>query len=255
MDKDKTDTGIAYRYVPGEGTPLVFIHGWLGSTESWSQVDDALDVQNPKLFYDQRCHGDSECTRFESFQELAADLERLIEELELDEPILIGHSMGGMAALTYATRTDNYTGMALFGSCASTPEPRIASPQFFLDKLAEMDRETWADMIAENYVPGDDHTELRKQAKQELLNADDDVLRHALAAMVIYDVSDQISAVTKPSLVIGGSNDAAITPRKSRELAELLGCELRMLDTTHLMLQEAPEQVVQELSRFLRNAF
>lgn len=242
---------INYRVVDGEGTPIVFIHGWLGDNESWNRVDTFLNAANQKLFYDQRCHGESFCEAFSTFEELAEDLDRLIRDWGLDDPVIVGHSMGGMVALTYATHYDTLAGLVLIGTCASTPEPRVKSPQFFLEQLDTMDREEWADMIVQNYMPdGDDHL-LRFNIQDEMLEADEPVLRHSLIAMTRYDVRDDLDDVTVPSLVIGAEQDDAITPEKSRELANLLDCQITWLDASHLLLYEEPRAVARLIEDFL----
>ncbi|MFB6217186.1 MAG: alpha/beta fold hydrolase, partial [Candidatus Aenigmatarchaeota archaeon] len=65
----------------GEGTPIIFIHGWLGSRKFWQLITPYLEIENPLIFYDQRCHGDSPCSKFK-VETLAEDLENLIKELE-----------------------------------------------------------------------------------------------------------------------------------------------------------------------------
>lgn len=244
----KSVNGLHYRFVDGEGVPLVFVHGWLGNTESWARVNNFLDVPNPKLFYDQRCHGDSTCTRFATFDDLADDLEQLIDEMGLEQPVVIGHSMGGMVALTYATQND-CSGLVLLATCASTPEPVVESPRFFLNMLDEMDRGEWADMIVDNYVPEAEDVLLRRILVEELVEEDEDVLRWSLEAMVNFDVRDQITPV--PAVVIGGKHDHAITPEKVTETAELLDTDVTLLDASHLVLHETPKAVARYITAFL----
>ncbi|MFB6147508.1 MAG: alpha/beta fold hydrolase, partial [Candidatus Nanohaloarchaea archaeon] len=155
---------ISYRTVEGDGTPLVFIHGWLGSKESWRQVEKELDLENPMVFYDQRCHGNSSCSKFD-FDDLAEDLEQLLEMLGVEEPVLVGHSMGGMVALKYAAEKE-VSGLCLLGTSAETPEPDNHSPRFFLEKFGSMDRRAWAMEIVKNYAPDIDDPEIKDAARR-----------------------------------------------------------------------------------------
>lgn len=246
---------LATTYIDGEGTPLVFIHGWMGSQDSWDRVDTFLNVPNPRLFYDQRCHGNSPCLRFDTFDALAHDLHHLLQEEGIDDPVLVGHSMGGMTALTYATLYDNLAGLILIGTCASTPEPEINSPDYFLDRLDEMDRETWAEQIVKNYMPGDGNRFLRYEVKDELLEGNEAPLRYGLEAMVSYDVRDDLAALAVPAQVIGGEQDAAITPEKTRELADLLDCPVDWIDASHLLLHEEPRAIARSIEQFLADRF
>ncbi|MDY6771402.1 MAG: alpha/beta hydrolase [Candidatus Nanohaloarchaea archaeon] len=239
---------LASRTVAGSGTPIVYIHGWIGSRKSWEQVDQAADLDNPRLFYDQRCHGDSPCQPFD-FQDLADDLDQLLDEKGIDRPVLAGHSMGGMVALLYALENP-VSGLFLAGTAASTPEPRHRSPQYFLDRLGDMDRDEWADAIVDNYAPGD--SDYGRMARNELAQAGETVLRSGLEGMIAYDVRERLGELSCHALVVGGRDDGAITPGKTEELAALLDCRREMLNCSHLMLQERPGELAGLLASFVQ---
>ena len=230
--------------VEGTGTPVVFIHGWMGSKESWKQVRENLELDNPMIFYSQRCHGRSECSGF-SIEDLAHDLEQITEEL--DDPILVGHSMGGMTALTYSTVSENFSGMLLLATCASTPEPKYRSPSFFLEKLGDMARQKWAEMITDNYAENAD-PEIREFSISELIQADRKPLVKGLKAMIDYDVRERLQ--DENALVVAGRNDNTIPKKQAEEVAELLNCEYREIDATHLMLQETPGKIAEITEEF-----
>ncbi|MDY6766485.1 MAG: alpha/beta hydrolase [Candidatus Nanohaloarchaea archaeon] len=246
MDPDDLTT----QSVAGDGTPLVFLHGWLGSTASWQQVREHLNVDNPLLFYDQRCHGDSPCEAFD-FDDLADDLHSLIEQHGFEDPILAGHSMGGMVALTYAVNHDNLGGLFLLGTCASTPEPETGSPSYFLERFGEMDREEWARTMVDNYTHETTAEAFREETVRQVVDAGATPIESGLRAMIDYDVRPALDGLTVPASVIGGRHDKAITPEKVEELARLCGCEAEFLDAAHLLLQEAAEAVAGLLEQFV----
>lgn len=238
-------SGKTYSYTEGEGTPIVFLHGWLGSKKSWNRVIEELDTTRPVLAVDQRCHGDAECTAF-SFEDLADDLQALIQELGLEKPVLAGHSMGGMTALAYSARYP-VESMFLVSTSASKPEPENESVEYFLENLDSMPRAEWAEKIVENYTSPD--TKYGKMAHSELVNASKEQLEHPLRAMVEYDVRGQLEPVS--SIVIAAERDGAITREKSEELAELLDAELETIDSSHLVLFEKPVEIAAMLEDFL----
>ncbi|MFB6190283.1 MAG: alpha/beta fold hydrolase [Candidatus Nanohaloarchaea archaeon] len=240
---------ITYRTEEGNGTPVVFIHGWLGSKKSWLPVEENLGIENPKVFYDQRCHGDSSCSKFD-FDDLAGDLENLLERLDIDEPILVGHSMGGMVALTYAIEND-VSGLFLIGTSADTPEPENYSPRFFLEKFGSMDRRAWALEIVDNYAGDSEHPDVKDAARRELIEAGDTEIIYALGSMLSYDLKDELEKIEVPAAVVAGEKDGAITSDKSRELKELLDCKLHEIDATHLMLQEKPGEIAELVEDFV----
>ncbi|GEM_PF-7041348 len=242
--------GIAYREIEGTGTPLVFIHGWLGSNKSWKLVEQNLGIENPLIFLDQRCHGESDCSKF-SIKKLAIDLEKIVKEICEKPPIIIGHSMGGMTALKYASLCPNYKALCLIGTSASTPEPKLESPKFFLDKFDEITREKWAEKIATNYLGDTNQDKLRKATELELRDAKEKPIRYGLKAMIDYDVRDKLD-IKKPSLVVAADKDGAITMEKSQELATIIGCQIKEIDSGHLMLHERPKKIAEIITDFVR---
>lgn len=236
---------IDYIREEGNGEPVVFLHGWLGSRKFWDYLD--LDFDNPKIFVEQRCSG-SYREKFD-METLVEDLEELLEELGIAEPILVGHSMGGMVALKYSTRNP-VSGLFLLASTASTPEPENRSVKYFLEKFDELSRDEWAEEIVNNYV-GSGSQAMREMTRKELMKANEEPIIHGLETMINYDVREEIDEV--PAVVVAGERDGAITLEKSRELAELLDCELKKIDTTHQMLPEEPEKISEMIEDFIRN--
>ena len=86
--------------------PLLFLHGGGLNAHTWDLVCLMLRDRYHCLALDQRGHGDSEWepTADYRFESQVADLEGFIDKLKLERPLLIGHSMGGFAAMGYAIR-------------------------------------------------------------------------------------------------------------------------------------------------------
>jgi len=83
----------------GQGKPIVIAHGLYGSSDNWMSIATALSNQFEVILVDLRNHGQSPHSPAHSYPDLAADLLELIEDLGIAAPILIGHSMGGKAAM------------------------------------------------------------------------------------------------------------------------------------------------------------
>jgi len=201
------------------------------------------------LFYDQRCHGDSKCEEFD-FNGLADDLRNLLEHYEIKNPILVGHSMGGMVALTYFVRGTDISGLFLIGTSASTPEPEKGSPKYFLNQFGEMNRSKWSKEVVENYV-GDQKTKSGKLAYEELLEAEETEIKCGLRSMIEYNITEQLKNADPEAVVICGERDGAITIEKSLELANLLNCEIIETDSSHLITFENPEIISERIRSFV----
>lgn len=246
----KSSNGLAYEIQKGSQKPVVFIHGWLGSKDFWKLITPYLDLENTLIFYDQRCHGDSNCSKY-NVESLAQDLHDLVKELELEDPVIVGHSMGGMTALKYATEYDNFSRLCLLGTSASTPDPENKSVKYFLNKFDELNREEWAEKITENYVGQSENKKIKEMTRNELKQADEKPIKYGLKSMINYDIRDQLEDLDLSAMIIAAENDGAITMEKSRELADLLECNLKKINTSHQMLPEKPEKIAKLISDFI----
>lgn len=81
---------------------LIFLHGLLGSSSNWHSLARGLGDTFHVLVPDLRNHGRSPHDDDVSYAAMARDLARLIDEQGLESALLIGHSMGGKAAMWLA---------------------------------------------------------------------------------------------------------------------------------------------------------
>ena len=87
----------------GEGSPVVLIHGWPLSHRMWEkQISALVEAGHRVIAYDRRGFGESykPWTGYE-YDTLAADLNVLLTELDLQEVVLVGFSMGGGEVARY----------------------------------------------------------------------------------------------------------------------------------------------------------
>jgi pimeloyl-ACP methyl ester carboxylesterase len=82
--------------------PLIIVHGLRDHSHSFDDLARALAVRFHVYALDLRGHGDSETTPYYAFGHFVMDLHNMIRALRLERPILVGHSMGGEIAATYA---------------------------------------------------------------------------------------------------------------------------------------------------------
>lgn len=99
--------GIEMHYwrTDGDKPPVVLLHGLTDNGACWTQFARTLEAEYDFIMPDARGHGRSSVPdRGYRFDDHADDVVGLIAVLELDRPVLIGHSMGGTAAALVAGR-------------------------------------------------------------------------------------------------------------------------------------------------------
>jgi esterase len=86
----------------GQGFPVIILHGLLGLSDNWVSFGRRLASDFEVIIPDLRNHGQSPHSSVFDYPSLLGDLQSLIDELELREFFLIGHSLGGKIAMDYA---------------------------------------------------------------------------------------------------------------------------------------------------------
>lgn len=97
------------RMGPEGATPVVILHGLFGTSDNWGSIGKELSTpEDPGmpgldvLLVDLRDHGRSPHTDAVSYPIMAADVHALVIKLGLKDIVLVGHSMGGKTAMSFA---------------------------------------------------------------------------------------------------------------------------------------------------------
>jgi len=117
----------------GEGPPVVVLHGLFGAGRNWLTVARRLAAEFRFHLVDLRNHGRSPHTASMTYRDMAADVRALVGRLGLDDFTLVGHSMGGKAAMTLAL--DDGAGIARLVAVDIAP---IAYPDRFAEMIAAL---------------------------------------------------------------------------------------------------------------------
>ena len=111
----------------GSGQPVVLIHGYPLSSRAWDkQIPVLLDDGHRVITYDRRGFGKSDqpVTGYD-YDTFAADLQQLMETLNLRDAILAGHSMGTGEVTRYLGR---YGSARVARGVLISPHPAVPAP-------------------------------------------------------------------------------------------------------------------------------
>ncbi len=89
----------------GEGTPVVFLHGFTGDTTTWSRITDKFSANYKCILIDILGHGKTDSPQDPSrytMDAVSADLFSICTQLDIKKAIFIGYSMGGRLALHFS---------------------------------------------------------------------------------------------------------------------------------------------------------
>src|SRR5690349_2633583 len=126
-DLDVGDSLHLHAITSGDGPPVVLLHGFTGSTATWTSLRAALEPHFTVHAVDLPGHGrssapaDPERYRLERF---AADLATVLDTLGIERTALLGYSLGARAALRFALAFPGRTSALILESVS----PGIADP-------------------------------------------------------------------------------------------------------------------------------
>lgn len=254
-----TPAGTAYNLY-GEGEPVVLIHG-VGLDQSiWGGQCVALSQRYQVITYDMLGHGQSPAPAPQA--ELSAWVDQLVElidSLGLDRVHLIGFSMGGLVARSFAvSHADRCSSLVVMSSVfdrsdsqrqailGRTEEVRQFGPAVSID--AALDR--WFSSEFRGANPA------QVEAVRELVLSNDPA--SYLTSYCVFAKSDnylaqQLAQLPVPTLVMTGELDPGSTPEMARKLAVLIPrARAEVLKgERHMMPMESPRRVNAVLEEFL----
>ena len=231
----------------GPGRPVVLIHGWPLSGESWSEQIAPLQAAGLRpIAYDRRGFGRSDKpSKGYDYDTLTDDLAAVIDELDLQDVSLVGFSMGGGEVARYISRhgQDRLRSVVF----ASAVPPYLAqtddNPDGPLDQATADGMESGLKADRDSFFPEfvttffsvdgtlkatpaqvDDAVALAKQSDQTA----------ALGSMEAFAGTDfraDLAKITVPTLVIHGDGDGVVPFDGSgkRTHAAIAGSELVVL--------------------------
>lgn len=86
----------------GIGSPLVVVHGLYGSSDNWINIGKRLAEKHTVYMLDLRNHGRSPFANSHTFNDMRNDLAEFFEKHNIEKATVLGHSMGGKAAMWFA---------------------------------------------------------------------------------------------------------------------------------------------------------
>lgn len=94
-----------FQYYPAQGNKLysiVILHGLFGSSKNWISISKFLSNQADVYALDLRNHGDSPHSPAHDLHDMVLDLAEFIRSESIQDPVLLGHSMGGLVVMYYS---------------------------------------------------------------------------------------------------------------------------------------------------------
>lgn len=256
----------------GAGRPVVLIHGWPLSKDSWKLQVPALSEAGYRVVaYDRRGFGQSDKPGGGyDYDTLTDDLEGLLAELDLHDVTLVGFSMGGGEVARYVTKYGQDRLHSVVFAAAVPPfmlqtDDNPDGP-LTKDHAAKMtadltaDREAFFDQFTTQFFSVDGELKVTEAQRHEAiglcLQSDQKAALGCMASFGTEDFRGDLPNVTVPTLVIHGDGDGVVPFEGSgaRTHAAIPHSELVMLsDAPHGCNVSHPDEFNDALIAFLKS--
>jgi pimeloyl-ACP methyl ester carboxylesterase len=249
---------LHFEIVEGSDTPIVFIHGWCCDHTFFApQAAYFSSLGHQVILPDLRGHGLSDKPEqpypIEVFSD---DIVWMCGELNLNRPIFVGHSMGGIIAFDIAARYPNLpSAIAMLDAAIVLPDAARAVIPAFLQRLQGPDYAgAMRDLVSSVFfIPSDDPAR-KTQILDRMANAPQHVMSAAYGGLANYAAEKTPNRVTVPSLYIVANEPAARTDLvRTKELIPQMHVG-RTVGSGHFCQLEVPDQINAMLARFIRVA-
>jgi len=244
-----------------EATPVVVLHGLFGSAGNWRGVARRLSGDRRVLAMDMRNHGRSLHDEAMTYPVMAADVLDTLDAAGIERAVLMGHSMGGKAAMVAALQAPERVEKLVVVDIA--PVVYTHSHAELVDAMRRLDVAALGSRAeADQRLAGgveDDAT--RQFLLQSLEKADTgyrwrlnlDALERAMPDLVGFP-GDIGGAFEGPTLFLYGQKSKYVQPEHRPRIEALFpGAEYAAIENAgHWVHAEQPAALVERLTDFLR---
>jgi pimeloyl-ACP methyl ester carboxylesterase/DNA-binding winged helix-turn-helix (wHTH) protein len=261
-----TPDGVRLAYAStGEGYPLVRTAHWLSHVEHdlespvYRHLLSDLSRRHRLVRYDHRGNGLSDRDVAEiSLATMVTDLETVVDAAGLERFALMGLSMGGPVSIAYAVRhPERLSHLVLFGTFA-----KGTFTDAEVDAMATLMLQHWGrsnpafrQMFTTSAMPDATSEESNWFNEQQLLTTSAENVVRILRAIQVMDVTDLLSDIRVPTLVLHVRDDGTIPLEAGRRMAARIpGARFVLLEgRNHMLLEHDPasQRFKEELVAFL----
>jgi pimeloyl-ACP methyl ester carboxylesterase len=243
----------------GQGQPMIILHGIFGSSDNWLTQGKMFSAKYKVFLLDQRNHGQSPHSDEFDYPSMVTDLLEFISDHQLENPIIIGHSMGGKVAMNFAVAHPDKLGKLIIVDIS--PRPYNLEHYVILDGLKavpidSLTSRNQADEPLAQFVPEPDvRMFLLKNLQRKPtggfswkinLPAIDKNL-----SKIGHDLQYQ-GKFEKPTLFVRGGKSKYVRDQDLPRIKEVFpAAELETMDTGHWVQAEKPQEFVGIVERWL----
>ena len=255
--------------VLGKGAqPILFVHGYGCDQNMWRFVYPAFEEDYKVILLDHVGAGNSDHSqyskdKYDSLEGYAEDLLDICRELDLNNVILVGHSVSAtIGILTGIAEPSRFAHLILV-----CPSPRFLNDDGYVGGFEKEDIDGLMEALDSNYLGwsanmapvimgNPDNPELGEELTNSFCRTNPEIAKHFAKVTFLSDNREELSRVETPSLILQCSEDV-LAPREVGEYvhAKIKNSRLHVLNATgHCPNLSAPEETTLAIKKYLEAA-
>jgi sigma-B regulation protein RsbQ len=250
--------------VPG-AQPMMFAHGFGCDQNMWRFVWPAFADDHRIVLFDHVGYGRSDASAFDAHRHASlagytSDVLEILDELDLEDVVFVGHSVSAMiGVLAAAERPERFARLVLVG-----PSPRYLDDDDYVGGFTHEDIESLLESLESNYLGwssamapvimgNPDRPELGEELTNSFCRTDPAIAAAFARATFLADNRQDLERVRTPSLVLQCSEDAIAPQAVGEYVHERLPASrfVQLAATGHCPNLSAPDETIAAIKAFL----
>ena len=243
MEKIKNVQVNYIDYGKKDGEVFVFLHGWGQNIDMMKPLGDAFSSNYRIIIIDLPGFGKSEePTEIWTLYDYVDCIHELLAKLNVNNPILLGHSFGGKISLLYASMYP-IKKLVVCGSPYRKEIKEISTKTKVLKSLKKVPGLNRLEDFAKKHIGSRDYREASK------------LMREIMVEHVNLDFTEEVKKIKSSTLIIWGDQDEAVPLECAYELEKLISDAGVVLypGCTHYAYLEALKKTINVVRVFLES--
>ncbi|NNL82137.1 MAG: alpha/beta hydrolase [Winogradskyella sp.] len=245
--------------VKGKGKPVILLHGFLENLSMWDNLVNSLSISYQVICPDLLGHGKSESIGYvHTMEDMADALDAILNHLNVDKGVFIGHSMGGYIALAYAEKYQHKVGgLCLLNSTAEEDSKQRKENRDRAMTQVKVNAHRFIKVSIKNLFRPKNRVTYKNRIKEIQEEACQMSLKSIIAALEGMKVRPNRESILnrhkESSLIIAGKKDPVLNYDDLKQMAKRNGIKLISLPDGHMSHIENKSELSYFLKHYVEN--
>ncbi|GAA4109153.1 alpha/beta hydrolase [Aquimarina addita] len=251
--------GIKINYdTEGNGTPLVFLHGFLENSTMWDMITPHFLPTYQCITIDLLGHGKTDCKGYIHNMEDMANAVKAVLDILTDQKItIIGHSMGGYVGLAYLDLfPEMVSGLLLLNSTSLPDSDERKKNRDRAIQIVKKNPDAYTSMAIANLFAAKNRAAFSKEIDAIKIRASKTTLQGIIAALEGMKIRKDRSEVFKnfngSKAIFAGKEDPVLLYQQRILEAKKYNINLVSFGGGHMTYLENKDQFLRSLQDFLK---